>query len=90
MQDDALQILEQKVLSAIERIKELRQENDRLLTQRSALEEEIASLRAEVDRAHAELEAARSQIAQFEQMEQKRKLIEEKVGGLLAKLEALE
>ncbi len=90
MHDDALQRLEEKVLTAVARIKELRQENERLLARNAALEEENTSLRAEVDRTQAELDRLRSTAAQVEQMERKRQLIEEKVGGLLAKLEALE
>lgn len=90
MQSSSLKLLEEKVLHAVQRIQELKAENDELRRARSGLEEQLAELRDRADRTQRELDASREAAAALAQMEEKRKIIEEKVGGLLDKLDALE
>jgi len=94
--DSNLNFLEAKVLEAIELIKELRAENQRLTTRNSELEGQAAALEArlggleeENTNLSDELAAASQLAGHAEVYEEKRKEIEDKVGGLLAKLEAL-
>ncbi len=89
MHDDSFGLLEEKVLSAVQRIQELKTENESLTAQRDKLESQVAVLSDRVDRAEGELAETRTQVAQVDQMEDKRKLIEEKVGGLLDKLDSI-
>jgi len=90
MQSSSLKLLEEKVLHAVQRIQELKAENDELRRARSGLEEQLAELRDRANRTQRELDASREAAAALAQMEEKRKIIEEKVGGLLDKLDALE
>lgn len=94
--DNNLNILETKVLEAVELIKELRAENRRLTGRKSELEGQTTALEAQIEglteqntNLSHELAEARQQAGTVEVYEEKRKEIEDKVGGLLAKLEAL-
>ena len=89
MHDDSFGLLEEKVLSAVRRIQELKTENASLTEQRDELASQIEALNDRTNRAESEVEDARSQAALVDQMEDKRKLIEEKVGGLLDKLDSI-
>ncbi len=81
--------LEQKVAEAIELIKDLRSENSTLRQQREELQSRCETLETESVRMNRELEQTRQGAARSEHFEEKRREIEEKVGGLLEKLEAL-
>lgn len=82
-------ILENKVLEAVGLIKELRADNKRLTGRCTELESQMAELREANSRMHQQLDQAREQARQVEDFEEKRKEIEDKVGGLLLKLESL-
>ena len=91
-----LNFLEAKVLEAVDLIKELRAENQRLTARNRELEGQTAELEARLGGLQEEntslsheLGEARQQAGNAEIYEEKRKEIEDKVGGLLAKLEAL-
>jgi len=84
-----LNILETKVLEAVALIKELRAENQRLGERCGELEALNAELEDASGRLKHELDEARQQADTVEVYEQKRKEIEDKVGNLLQKLEAL-
>jgi FtsZ-binding cell division protein ZapB len=90
MQDNTFDILEKKVLDAVHRIKELKQDNESLVNQKNQLEAQITDLKSENDRVQRALDETRTQAAQVVQMEDKRRLIEEKVGDLLEKLDTIE
>ncbi len=94
--DSNLNVLETKVLEAVELIKELRSENQRLTNRNGELEGLVTEMEArlggleeEATRLNHELEEASQQAGNVEDYEEKRKEIEDKVGGLLEKLEAL-
>jgi len=89
MHDDSFELLEEKVLSAVRRIQDLKTENEALAVQRDELARQVEALNDRANRAESELADARSQAAQVDRMEDKRKLIEEKVGGLLDKLDSI-
>jgi predicted nucleic acid-binding Zn-ribbon protein len=89
MQDDSFSQLEEKVLKAVRMIQDLKTENGRLRQQREGLEGEIAGLQQEHDRLSRELEEARQAAATVERFEESRRIIEEKVGGLLEKLDQI-
>lgn len=84
-----LGILEAKVLEAVGLIKELRAANARLTGRCEELEGQVAELRETNGKLVQQLDQARRQAAQVEAFEVKRKEIEDKVGDLLLKLEAL-
>lgn len=90
MHSSSLKLLEEKVLHAVQRIQELKAENDELRRSRSGLEDQLAELKDRCDRTQRDLDASLESVAAAEQMEEKRKIIEEKVGGLLDKLDAIE
>ena len=81
--------LEEKVLKAVSLIQDLRVENTRLQERASELENRYAELQEERDRIDRQLEAARQDTAAVENFEEKRREIEEKVGGLLEKLDQI-
>jgi hypothetical protein len=87
--DSNLDILEAKVIEAVGLIKELKAENARLSERCGELEGSLRELEAANSRLTTELEDARSDAGAVEVYEEKRKEIEEKVGGLLQKLEGL-
>ncbi len=89
MHDDSFGLLEERVLTAVKRIQELKSENETLVEQRDKLEGQLETLNDRALRAENELLEARSHAAQVDQMEDKRRLIEEKVGGLLDKLDSI-
>jgi len=87
--DNNLNILEAKVLEAVALIKELRAENERLSKRCGELEAHNAELEDDSRRLKHELDDARQEVESVEVYEQKRKEIEDKVGDLLQKLEAM-
>ena len=87
--DDQFAKLEAKVVDAIELIKGLRSENAQLQGRCRDLEHQVAELTAAGARLQSDLIEARDAAAQVTQFEAKRRLIEERVGGLLDKLEAM-
>ncbi len=84
-----LSILEAKVLEAVGLIKKLRAENDRLQGRCQELEARIEVDGEEKARLAKDLAEAREGANLVEAYEEKRKEIEDKVGGLLQQLEAL-
>jgi len=87
--DSNLDILEAKVIEAVGLIKDLRADNESLSGRCGELEAAIQELESVNNRLTAELEEARSEAGNIEVYEEKRKEIEDKVGGLLQKLEGL-
>ncbi len=87
--DNNLNILEAKVLEAVALIKELRAENGRLSERCEELEAQNVQLEDRNHRVKHELDDARLSVENVEVFEQKRKEIEDKVGDLLQKLEAI-
>ncbi len=87
--DDSLNRLEEKVLQAVRTIQELRTENERLRLQREGLEKEHAALQERATRLSGELDQARAVAATVDGYEEKRRILEEKVGGLLEKLDQI-
>jgi chaperonin cofactor prefoldin len=87
--DSNLNVLEAKVLEAVELIKELRARNQELAAQCDELQARIQELESTNQRLEHDLGESRQATADVETYEAKRKEIEDKVGGLLAQLEAL-
>lgn len=87
--DDNLQLLEQKVIEAVALIKDLKAENGRLAARCGDLAAQVADLEAGQERLNAELAGARASAGDVERYEEKRKEVEDRVGGLLQKLAAL-
>ena len=87
--DDAIGKLESKVLEAIELIHTLRRENSQLRQQCEGLQGNIDDLSARNQRLQSDLEEARQVQEQVSGFEEKRRLIEAKVEGLLEKLAAM-
>ena len=81
--------LEEKILKAVRLIQDLRSENSQLDQQRKELESRYEDLKEDHHRLSRELEDARQAAATLEHFEEKRRIIEEKVGGLLEKLEQI-
>lgn len=89
MPDDSFSRLEERVLKAVRMIQDLKTENTRLRQQREGLENEVAGMQREQERLTRELEGARHAAATVEQFEESRRILEEKVGGLLEKLDQI-
>jgi predicted nuclease with TOPRIM domain len=94
--DSNLNILEAKVLEAVGLIQELRNENQNLTTRNNELDSQVTAMEARLGgleddntRLNHELEETRQDAGSIEDYEQKRQEVEDKVGNLLAKLEAL-
>jgi chromosome segregation ATPase len=87
--DNNLNILEAKVLEAVALIKELRAENRRLSERCGELEAQSADLENDNRRLKHALDEAHRKVENVEVFEQKRMEIEDKVGDLLQKLEAM-
>ena len=87
--DSNLNILEGKVLEAIQLIKQLRQENQGLQERCDELVAGCDELEAKNTRLSSELEELGHQATGLEVYEEKRKEVEAKVGSLLEQLEAL-
>ena len=87
--DDQLARLESKVLEAIEIIQGLRRENGELNERCGDLEGRLQDADEQRQQMQRDLGEARESAAQVDQFEEKRRLVEEKVGGLLSKLEAM-
>ena len=89
MESTTFNHLEEKVIKAVRLIKELRDENSQLQVERNELENHCETLKEDNRKMSHELEEARMASATLEQFEEKRRVIEEKVGGLLDKLEEI-
>jgi len=87
--DNNLNILEAKVLEAVALIKELRAENGRLSDRCRDIVAQHADLEDAGRRLKHELDEARQAVENVEVFELKRMEIEDKVGDLLQKLEAM-
>jgi chaperonin cofactor prefoldin len=87
--EDSITHLEEKVLKAVRLIKDLRVENANLQQQKQTVESQIEALKEDHQRMSRELEESRQTAARLERFEEKRRIIEEKVGGLLEKLEEI-
>ena len=87
--DDQLARLEAKVLETIDTIQGLRHENGELKAQCAELEARSSDLERQKGDLENQLHEAHESMSQAEHFEEKRRLVEEKVGGLLSKLEAL-
>jgi len=87
--ESKLGILEAKVVEAVGLIKELRTENESLKGRCKELQAALAEAEGNIERLENELEQKGREASLVEDYEEKRKEIEDKVGGLLAKLEAL-
>ena len=87
--DDQLARLENKVLEAIEIIQGLRRENGELAARCEDLEGRLHEAEEQREGLQRELNEARESAAQVEHFEERRRQVEEKVGGLLSKLEAM-
>jgi len=90
MQDNSFELLEAKVMTAVRRIQELKAENEALAGRRDELERHVEALKDQVSRTQEELSAVRQQAAHVARWEDRRRLIEEKVGGLLETLESID
>jgi predicted nucleic acid-binding Zn-ribbon protein len=84
--EDNFSLLEEKVLRAVRLIQDLRAENARLQQETEECRQRYESLQAEHGRVSEELTEQRAAAAKIERFEEKRREIEEKVGGLLEKL----
>ncbi len=84
-----LGILEAKVVEAIGLIKELRAENLTLKNRCRDLQSAVSESEETVQKLTRELTQSRQAAVVTEDFEEKRKEIEDKVGALLEKLEAL-
>jgi chromosome segregation ATPase len=87
--DDQIARLESKVLETIEIIQGLRQENHDLGSRVSDLEHQLQAAEEERNDLQRRLNDAQEMASRAELFEEKRRLVEQKVGGLLDKLEAL-
>jgi chromosome segregation ATPase len=87
--DDNLNLLEARVTEAVALIKDLRAENPRLATRGDELAAEVTELEAGRLRLAQELADAKANAGDIERYEEKRKEIEDRVGGLLQKLAAI-
>lgn len=87
--DENLQLLENKVIEAVALIKDLKAENGRLAARCQDLAAQVADLESVRERMVAELAGARASAGDIERYEEKRKEVEDRVGGLLQKLAAL-
>ncbi len=91
-----LNILEAKVLEAIALIQDLRQSNRRLANSNSEMAAQVTELTARLLGVESDNERLNTSVAEAEDQaetiqiyEKKRQAIENRVGGLLEKLEAL-
>lgn len=87
--EQSLARLEEKVLLAMRSIQDLRNENARLKGERDALQDRCASLNDDREKLSRELEETRAVAASVERFEEKRRVMEERVGALLEKLEQI-
>jgi hypothetical protein len=87
--ENSLAHLEEKVLHAIRLIQDLRAENEQLVQQRDELKALCETLKEDHQKMSRELDQKRAAAASLESFEEKRRIIEEKVGGLLEKLEQI-
>jgi len=82
-------VLEEKVLRAVHLIQDLRAENAQLQQQNDEWQSRFEALKEDNERISRELDEKQATAASVEQFEEKRRIIEEKVGGLLEKLEQI-
>ena len=90
MTDHSFELLEEKVMTAVRRIQDLKNENEALARRREELEGEVISLKDKVERTERELTEVRDRAATVETIQAKSRAIEEKVGGLLETLESID
>jgi predicted nuclease with TOPRIM domain len=89
LMDNNFNILEAKVIEAVALIKELRAENGRLSERCDELAAQKTDLEDAGHRLKHELDEAHHSVGKVEVFELKRMEIEDKVGDLLQKLEAM-
>ena len=87
--DDNLNLLENKVVEAVALIKDLRDENRRLMARCEDLAAQVHDLESGRARLAEELASVSTVAGDVESYEEKRKEVEDRVGGLLQKLAAL-
>ena len=87
--DDNLNLLENKVLEAVALIKDLREENRRLAARCEELAAQVNDLESGRARLAEELASVSAVAGDVDSYEEKRKEVEDRVGGLLQKLAAL-
>jgi len=85
---DSCSILEEKMMRAVGAIRELKVNNSRLIQQRDELEAHVEALQIEIGRLKNNIDEARPDNLFVDNFEKKRRLIEEKVGDLLAELDS--
>jgi len=85
---DNCNILEEKMMRAVGAIRELKNSNSRLIQQRDELEARVEALQIEIGRMKSNIDESRSDNYFVDNFEEKRRLIEEKVGDLLAELDS--
>ncbi len=87
--EEQLTRLENKILETIDRMQELRRDNERLGAKCATMQERLRAIESENEGLRQQVDAAREAASQFDDLEAKKRLIEQKVGGLIAKLEAM-
>ena len=85
---DSCSILEEKMMRAVGAIRELKVNNSRLIQQRDELEAHVEALQIEIGRLKDRIGDVRPDKIVADDFEKKRRLIEEKVGDLLAELDS--
>lgn len=85
---DSCSILEEKMMRAVGVIRELKNSNSRLVQQRDELEVRVEALQIEIGRLKNNIDEPRPDNFVVDNFEEKRRLIEEKVGDLLAELDS--
>ena len=88
MVTDSCSILEEKMMRAVGVIRELKNSNSRLVQQRDELEVRVEALQIEIGRLKNNIDEPRPDNFVVDNFEEKRRLIEEKVGDLLAELDS--
>jgi hypothetical protein len=85
---DSYNLLEEKMMRAVGAIRELKGANTRLIAQRDELEALNEALQIEIGRLKDRIGDVRPDKIVADDFEKKRRLIEEKVGDLLAELDS--
>lgn len=87
--DDHFSRLEAKVNGAIELIQQLRRENGEWKVRYAEIEGRLHDTQGERDRLQVELQEIGERAGRVEEFEETRRVIQQKVGSLLEKLEAM-
>ena len=87
--DDHFSKLEAKVNGAIELIQQLKRENGDWKMRYAEIEGRLHDTQGERDRLQVELQDVGEQTGRVEEFEEARRVIQQKVGSLLEKLEAM-